>query len=284
MGFALEGMKAKDGRGLFGDFFGPEITDGQDAADLIAQGNKKAIGELRRSFGDSETALTPFIEGGHEAFQNVQNASTPQGLDRLLRSIMSTKEFGGLVDESQRRSEDALTSAGLFRSGAAADEAARIPRELALAIENMLTGRNQQTATEGKNTSINLENFRSNLGSNIANIHKETGQARSSGFLTDVQADAQRDEDSQNNRLLVASMFFSDPSLKSNIEEIGSIGGLSIYQWDWDEDLKDTCIAQCDNMGFMADEVKVKYPEHVENVCGFDVINYPALLDELEAV
>ena len=43
-----------------------------------------------------------------------------------------------------------------------------------------------------------------------------------------------------------------------------------------------TAIIQNLVTGFMADEVAIKYPQHVAEFCGFMVIDYPALLDELE--
>jgi hypothetical protein len=81
----------------------------------------------------------------------------------------------------------------------------------------------------------------------------------------------------------IASMvMFSDPRLKINIEEIGQAGNLKIHQWDWKPETKGTLVEGCSNMGFMADEVKEKYPHHIYEFGGFMVVDYPALLDELE--
>jgi hypothetical protein len=79
------------------------------------------------------------------------------------------------------------------------------------------------------------------------------------------------------------ALFFSDPTLKENVEEIGRIGELGIYQWDWVPEAKKTIVGLCTNVGFMADEVKEHFPEFVAEFGGFDCILYPQLLEKLEA-
>lgn len=80
----------------------------------------------------------------------------------------------------------------------------------------------------------------------------------------------------------VSSLFFSDPNLKENVEEIGAIGDLKVYQWDWIPETKDTLVALCGTIGFMADEVKKLYPKFVGTFGGFDIIDYEKLLNHLE--
>lgn len=81
-----------------------------------------------------------------------------------------------------------------------------------------------------------------------------------------------------------SSLFFSDPALKENVEEIGRIGEIGIYQWDWVPEAKGTLIEHCGTIGFMADEVKEHFPEYTATFGGFDVILYPKLLQRLEAI
>lgn len=78
--------------------------------------------------------------------------------------------------------------------------------------------------------------------------------------------------------------FFSDRNLKENIEKIGDIGPLSLYQWDWIPETKDMLISKFPTMGFVADEVKKHFPEFVKDFYGFDSVNYSGLLDELQGV
>jgi len=81
--------------------------------------------------------------------------------------------------------------------------------------------------------------------------------------------------------------FFSDPNLKTDIEEISLITkhddpdvSLKLYQWSWIDDVKDMkLITQCPEIGFMADQVKEIFPEFVYPYCGFETIDYSNLLD-----
>ena len=79
------------------------------------------------------------------------------------------------------------------------------------------------------------------------------------------------------------SLFFSDPVLKMNVEKVSDIGPLSLVQWDWIPETEGTLIEGCGTLGFMADEVEKHYPHRVSEFCGLMVIDYPGLLDDLEA-
>ena len=76
--------------------------------------------------------------------------------------------------------------------------------------------------------------------------------------------------------------IFSDRRLKQNIREIAEIGGLKVYEWDWVPEADDTIITLCNPVGFMADEVKELYPQHVYKFGSFDVLDYESILAELE--
>lgn len=137
------------------------------------------------------------------------------------------------------------------------------------------------------------------VASQIAQLLAQQGQNLASGTLAAQQAKAA--EFSQGVRLLTdaggffsgggsggqavaaGASFFSDPRLKENVEKITDIGDLGVYQWDWIPEVRDTLVQDCINYGFMADEVSEKYPQHVHEFGGFDVIDYGPLLDDLSA-
>lgn len=137
------------------------------------------------------------------------------------------------------------------------------------------------------------------VSTNIANLLTQQGQNTASGLLASAQAKAAGiggifgvgsalakgaftlGQTETAGRL--AKTFFSDPRLKENIEQITQIGDLGVYQWDWIDAVKDTIVANGDTMGFMADEVEEKYPQHVGEFGSFKTIDYPSLLDELQA-
>lgn len=77
------------------------------------------------------------------------------------------------------------------------------------------------------------------------------------------------------------SSFFSDPRLKENIEKIGNINNLNLYQWDWIDSTKGTVIENLPTIGFLTTEVKEHYPEYVFEFSGFEAIRYDDLLNKL---
>jgi len=270
----------------FFDLFGGGSDTGARAAELQNQATQKAIKQLRKNFGITEQNLTPFISSGVSGLNQFQNSSTPQGLDETLRALMNTDSFGALAEERGRAVEGQLAAGGLSRAGTALQEAARVPTDLALQIESLLSGRSNNLAGLGLNAALNLENLRGGNNQNIANLTQGVGEAQASGLIADQQADAAQGQQTMDTLLSaagIAAMFFSDPSLKENVEEIGEVRGLKIYQWDWIQKAKGTLIEKCCNIGFMADEVKEVFPEYVSTFCGFDVIDYRRLLNRLEA-
>ena len=76
----------------------------------------------------------------------------------------------------------------------------------------------------------------------------------------------------------VASLFFSDPSLKENIKLCGTVSGCNWYKWDWNEKAKGFGLSGSSE-GVMADEVEEVYPHLVHQVSGVKTVNYEALLN-----
>jgi len=267
--------------GIFGG--GGSGDAGARAAEAQAAANRAATAELRRQFGVTQGLLEPFRAAGERGISTLEEASTVEGLDARLQKIFGTETFGGLVEERGRAVEGQLAASGQTRSGTGLAEAARVPTDLGLAIEGLLTGRTQDIVTGGQNAALGVAGFGSQNSQSIANILQRTGSAQGQGIITDQQAAAQRGQNTLNTVAALGSIFFSDPSLKENAEEIGEIGDLKIYEWDWIDRVKGTIIEKMSNMGFMANEVKAKYPQFVQEVCGFLAIDIPSLLDHLEA-
>ena len=136
----------------------------------------------------------------------------------------------------------------------------------------------------GQSAGINLGQIGAGTSGGIASLLQASGQAGSAGILTDAQAGAAAKQQALNTAATAAQIFFSDPNLKENIEEIGQVGPLKLMQWDWLEKTKGTMIDKCMTIGFMADEVKEIFPQFVHEFCGLMVVDYPNLLNELEAV
>jgi len=267
--------------GAVGEFLGFSGGDtGAQAASASAGFNQQAIDELRRQFGITQENLEPFLQAGVGQLPALLQGTSAGGLDTRLAEIFGTEGFQALTSERERAVEGALGAGGLTRSGFGVEQLAKVPAELGFAIEQLLTSRSQNLAGLGQTTGISLANLGAGTSGGIANLFQQTGQNISSGLVTDAQARAQAN---QNIIQTAANVFFSDPTLKENVVHISYINDLSLYQWDWIEKAKGTMIEKCGTIGFMADQVKKLYPQYVAEFCGFMCIDYPALLDELEA-
>ncbi len=264
-----------------GSLFGGGGEGGQ-AAGAAGAFSRQAIDELRRQFDITQENIDPFIQAGTGALPGVIEGTTVGGLDERLGRIFGSDAFKNLIGERTRGVEGQLAAGGLTRSGTAIQEAANIPTSLGLALEQLLTGRGTNLAGSGQNAAIGLGSLGAQNAASIADILVGQGQDVASGILTDAQARAAGTENLVNIATTAASIFFSDPVLKENVEEISTIHDLSLYQWDWIPGTEGTMIEKCGTIGFMADEVREKYPHHVKDYCGLMTIDYPALLDELE--
>jgi hypothetical protein len=266
------------------NFFGGGGSQvGTPAASQANIFSQKAIDELRRQFDVSREDISPFVEAGIGSLGQVVQGTTPTGLDERLGEIFGTETFQNLVGERQRAVEGQLGAAGLTRSGTALQEAANIPTDIGLAIEGLLSNRAANLAGTGQTAALGGAQLGAGASTNIANLLQQQGQNVASGILTDAQAQAAGAQNLVNLTTTAAGIFFSDPALKENIQVISQIGDLQLYRWDWIAGATGTMIEKCGTTGFMADEVQEKYPQHVGEFCGLMVIDYPALLSELEA-
>lgn len=250
-------------------FGGSSSQVGAPAAAQSSRFIKQAIEELRGQ-------QAPFAAAGELALPEVIQGISAGGLGERLSEIFGTDVFEDLVGERTRAVEGQLAAGGLTRSGTAISEAAAIPTDIGLALESLLTGRATDLA-------FGAQGAGAQTSANIANLLTRQGADVASGILTDAQARAAGGQNLVNLATTAAGIFFSDPVLKENVEQISHIGDLALYEWDWIPETKDTMIAKYGTTGFMADEVLEKYPHHVSEFCGFLVIDYPSLLDELEA-
>lgn len=244
----------------------------------------RAINEMRRQFDETQENVAPFVQAGTGVLPGLIAGSNVEGLDRQLDDIFNSRIFGSLVDERERAARGQLAAGGLTRSGAGLQEIANVPTGLGLQLSSLINARQAELAGSGQNAAVNLGSIGANTSSNIANLIAEQGRNVGSGIITDQQSDAQGISNLIGAASTAASIFFpSDPALKENVEPIGVVGDLTLTQWDWREETKGTLIEKYGTIGFMADEVDEKYPHHIMEFGGFMGVNYPALLDELQA-
>lgn len=102
-----------------------------------------------------------------------------------------------------------------------------------------------------------------------ANNNMQTAQNRTGAYITGATA--------------IATMFMSDERLKENMQPIGKIEDLTLFEWDWKDYAKN--VMGCEmQTGFKAQEVQIKYPNCVKELHGILVINYDKLYKKLEKV
>jgi hypothetical protein len=109
--------------------------------------------------------------------------------------------------------------------------------------------------------------------------------AQASGILGVANNNQQHYQNRTNSYLAAAATvasFFSDERLKKNIKPIGKIGGLTLVEWDWIDEIEEFTGFEM-STGFIAQEVEKEYPQHVSEVGGVKIVHYPALQADLRA-
>lgn len=252
-----------------------------EARNAIQAANVAAQGTISGRFGETKATLDPFLEAGAGALPEVVQGATIGGFAERLKEIFGTDIFRDLVEERTRGVEGQLSAGGLTRSGTALEEISKIPTEIGLFLENLLTGRATGLAGTGLETAFGLGGFGAQEAGRVADIQRGTGRSEAAGILRGAGDEA---AGVQNVLRGVAGglSFFSDARLKENVRKINKYHGLNVYRWKWKPETKGTMVEYCGTVGFMADEVKEIYPHHVYEFGGFDVIDYPTLLNELE--
>lgn len=150
--------------------------------------NEEGIAEIRKQLGITSGNLQPFATAGVNQLPALEEGATVGGFDQRLQDIFNTDIFGSLVDKRTRAVEGQLSAGGLTRSGTAIEEAANIPTEIALMIEEMLTGRSSNLANQGQNAASNLGQFSSNAANNISRLKSGIGLSKGQGILSDEQS------------------------------------------------------------------------------------------------
>lgn len=264
--------------GLFAKTGAPGQAAGQQE-----EFSQQAIEAIQSQFGETKQNLAPFLAAGTGAVPGVEEAATIGGFGERLKQLFSGGALDPLIEERGRAVQGQLSAGGLTRSGTALQEAARVPTDLVFMIENLLSGRGSNLFGKGLEAATAEGSFGAQAAGREADILSGIGESTAAGTLGTAQAKAAKTKQLLQGAGTIASLFFSDPSLKENVEQIGEVKGLKVYQWDWIERAKGTMIGKCGTIGFMADQVREKFPEFVHKFAGYDIVDYDGLLNKLEA-
>lgn len=250
---------------------------------------ERGIGAIREGQAEQRRLLTPFIQAGAGQIGALEEGATPEGFGERLRRIFEGGALDPLIEERTRAAQGQFGAAGLTRSGGAVQEIAAIPQDIGLMIENLLSQRSGELFNVGQETALGFGGLVGQGAGQQAGVFAGEQQRLTQEGIAEVQAESAQERSRQEAKtqrrgqsLSFVSSLFSDPSLKENVEKIGNVNDLNIYQWDWIPGAMKTIIGSLPTIGFMATEVKEGYPEFVKTVCGFLTVDYDGLLNRLE--
>lgn len=276
------------------------------AALIQAASQEQGLNATLEQLGITRESFAPFLEAGvgalpelQQGFQSQQGA-TLGGMDAMIAEIMGTDSFGALRQEREQSVQGQLSAGGLTRSGAAMQEMANVPTDLAFEIENMIFNRGQSdeiariqglqnltstglnaagmSGSQSASMTTQIANQMAGIGTTQAGGITGSASATASGILGAQQAEAQGTQ----NIMSLAAMFFSDNRLKTNIKKIGKAGPLDLVTWDWIPELKDSFVTKFPTTGFLSSQVKEHYPEYIGEFGSYDTVDYGGLMKFLE--
>jgi len=237
----------------------------------------------------SSGALDPLIEERTRAAQGQLAAGGLTRSGTALQEISAIPQDLGLAIESLLTGRSANLvgggqNAALGLGGIGGQSSANIASLLSGQGANLISGAQQDAQSRGGFFSDVL-GFAGTIGGGVLGgpLGASIGGSLGSGLGGGGGALPSIPGIGSNLRNAQGTFFSSDRNLKENIEPIGRIGALTLYQWDWIPETKDMIINTFPTMGFVADEVKQHFPEFVKEICGFDCVNYSGLLDQIES-
>jgi len=177
-------------RGITNTFGITRDKSGEIAAGQAIGGQNRAVQEILNQFKTTSESLQPFAQLGVDALPGIQQGQTAQGLDQRLAEIFNTETFQNLVDERQRAVAGRDAASGNFRSGTGRLNAANVPTEIGLALEQLLTNRLGQSLDTGLTTTQNLGIFGENKANNIASLLSNIGNLNAQRELLEGQSKA----------------------------------------------------------------------------------------------
>ncbi len=234
----------------------------RDAASIQAQYQKEALDYLK----EREALPQQFREGALGQLGGLYGleGGTP-GANRQIRSnpiFQATLGDTGAQEEAIMRNQSAT---GALRTSG---------------TEQMLADNQRQRELQAYQNTMGGLTSMANLPSNAGQIAQQTagiGQTLGQGQIGAAQSKAAGQQAGFGNLMglgslgLAAFSAFCDPRIKSNAKRIGSMGGYSIYQWDWNDEAKELGL-EGKGVGPMADEIEKYEPERIEIRDGYKYV------------
>jgi hypothetical protein len=223
MGSAVDSLTGKSSRRRASKA-GRQLKDAFiEGGDIRAGGIQQAIDQLMGGQAGIQGMLDPFTQAGLGGLEQLQQGSTPEGMNAMLEQIMGGGAFQSLVDERSNAMQGQLSAGGLTRSGTALEEMAQIPVDTALGLDGLLSSRAGSLADMGAQTAGQQFNNQASFEQLIAQLLSgkqdalasglEIGeQARVQGRLAGLQAGAQGQQNLFNLAGDIAPSFLPKPT------------------------------------------------------------------------
>ena len=217
--------------------------------------------------------LAPQIEQSREGLeQNLANQGIAPGSKAYERAqLLQNQKENQLLDQS--------TTSG-FQTGLAANQnafnQAAYKRNEPVNLLASLRSGSQVTNP----TFVNTPQQQTTQGADLLGAAQAQYNAQMGDFNAKQAAQANANQ-GFGQMAQIGLMALSDRRLKTHINRIGETEcGLGIYSWNYVPELHDK-YSSSEFIGFMADEVKEKYPQAVTNIDGYDHIDYNYLAKEV---
>ena len=252
------------GGSLFGGGGGGDSS--AEAARIQDQASRRAIRFQRETRDLARADLAPFREFGQGQLGALESILTPEG---QMAYLESNPLFALGQENLNQQTANLAASQGRLNSGGTWQS---LYNNALLAGQPLL--QNQTTnlfnaANLGQSAAAGQANTAIATGQNISDLYTQQGNAQAAGVIGQANAEQQQFNNLLNlgSTALAGFALLSDRRFKVDIEKIGEEKGLPVYSYRY---LGGSEIHQ----GFMADEVKAKYPHAVKTKGGVDFVNY----------
>lgn len=283
MGFVRDTLGIKDVKSFFLggkadilDFGGVQgEEDALEASKLAEEEQLDALGrsiaETRRSTEAGQSFLQPFGEVGQQGAAQAGFLTDPKAQFDFLQNN-SLFQIG--LDNANRQTQQVAASRGRLSAG---DTLQQLNQNALLTAAPLIAQQKQSIGdllNFGGGIATNQANVAIGEGSTIANAFENQGNVSASGIMGRNQIGQDTTANQQKTALTIASMFASDPALKTDIVRTGEFNGHNLYRWSWN-DKANSIGLYGESSGVMADEVKLTNPDAViTDTDGYMKVNY----------
>jgi len=243
------------------------------AAKIQSDSASEGIEAQREQFNQILELLGPSIEGGDLAREQQLGMLGLRGPEAQAAAMKSFSESPSQKFIRERQQRALLrNSAAIGGLGGGNIRTALQEQAAGFASQDFNNAFNRLSSISGAGQAAagNIGQFGQQSVGNISNLLQQSGQAQAAGHFGTAEAATNASNTFMQG--LGTYLKFSDSRLKKNLNKIGKIGVLNVYEWIW----KDTGLS---DTGFIAQEVKESFPDLVSKVGDYLAVDYNKVLE-----